>query len=856
MKQIKLFGVVALALTLGLAACSGKPKACDKHDWGEYSVVKAATCTEDGQEERTCKKCGEKQTKTIKASHTWGDYVVKTEATCTAVGEKERECSVCHQKQKAEIPMADHTYGEWETVTEADCDNAGSRVHACTVCGHEETETVDALGHDFKKDEQGAVVFNWTVEPTCEKAGVGTKHCERCGKDIDATEDESKKLGHDVEAIGGETTPTDGTAAVRLYKCKRCQEIYLGFLANEVTNESKAHVAFEPETVTEGQEQGARFLGRPIGNSIALDATGTSVNQQNGECLYCSTETGDFIEYAFNLNKEQAETLATCRMYCDAQPANYLNGTDFWAYSGSNDEWTPGYYIDGDDSRFETNEDGTFQMVKDHARAGFDSQPGAELETEVKKGKRIEDYRYVLYVDDEVKDFDETIENPTHGSNTNMQREEFVLPYTFHLHEGLNKIKFVMAGGYRSLFYKCIFRPYVEPSPITVNEDALEVREGKTVAITSSMEGLLFKSSSTSVATVDAKGVVTGVKAGKATITVSKEGNYKDVKIPVTVLEKEGLINIDLNGENNHTVDPEGSVDVYYSSYNQATRLRNWAKDGSITYKFASEVAGLYNIQLTGSQSGDMAETLSVKVNGKDVAVSGSLAGSTYSPVDQVIGLVELAVAEENTITIKNLAESSQLTINAIKLFPHEHGWELAEVQPTEGDTDAAVVKYVCAACGMVKYEIAAKTAKMQVAASSDWKTDPTTSSDGAFKLNNGKTATFTFALPGGFSGKMYQRCYMDSYSSNLNKKMFFETNNHSNIEVKVNNGDAIDLSRYATTTFKAVLGEELNGKNSLTKDIELGDVTLGTANTISYKRIETLNMLVTHFVFIGYEAQ
>ena len=41
-------------------------------------------------------------------------------------------------------------------------------------------------------------------------------------------------------------------------------------------------------------------------------------------------------------------------------------------------------------------------MVKDHARAGFDSQAGAELETEVKLGKRIEDFRYVLYVDDVV----------------------------------------------------------------------------------------------------------------------------------------------------------------------------------------------------------------------------------------------------------------------------------------------------------------------------------------------------------------------------------------------------------------------------------------------------------------------
>ena len=441
MKQIKLLGVLAIALTLGLAACNGAgnggeggeggesqqqqttSEECKKHTWGDWEVVQAATCTVDGSQKRTCSVCGKEETKVIKAAHKFGEWETVTASTCAVKGSAKRVCTVCQYEETKELDLADHTYAKdaegndvvvWSQ--EADCDNAGAGVKTCTVCGHEEAVTTQALGHNFKKDAEGNVEFTWTVAPTCEKAGVGTKHCERCGKDIDATEDEAKALGHDIEAVGGETTPTDGTAAVRLYHCKRCDQTYMGFLANEVTNESKEHVYFEPETVEEGQEQGARFKGRPIGNALALDAQGTSVNQQNGECVYCSTETGDFIEYAFRLNAEQAATLATCRMYCDAQPASYLNGTDFWAYGRSNDEWTPGFYIDGGDERFETNEDGTFQMVKDHARAGFDSQPGAELETEVKLGKRIEDYRYVLYVDDVVQDFDPDTANPSKAS--------------------------------------------------------------------------------------------------------------------------------------------------------------------------------------------------------------------------------------------------------------------------------------------------------------------------------------------------------------------------------------------------------------------------------------------------------
>ena len=717
MKQIKLLGILAIALSLGLAACnggnggeggeggetpisqpSGESEKCKSHKWGDWEVTKAKTCTEDGEQKRTCTVCGEVQTKKINAGHEYGEWETVTPSTCAVQGDAKRVCTVCGHEDTKKLDLVDHTYAKdadgndvvvW--TQEADCNNAGAGTKTCTVCGHEEAVTAQALGHDFKKDADGNIEFTWTVAPTCEKAGVGTKHCTRCNQDIDATEEEAAALGHDIEAVGGETTPTDGTAAVRLYHCKRCNQTYMGFLANEVTNESKDHVYFEPETVAEGEEQGARFKGRPIGNAIALDEQGTSVNKENGECVYCSTETGDFIEYAFRLNAEQAATLQTCRLYCDAKPADYLNGTDFWAYGRSNDEWTPGFYIDGGDERFETNEDGTFVMTADHEKAAFDSQPGAEKKDAdgnavmVKQGKRIEDYRYVLYVDDNVVDFDPDTANPTHGSNTNMTREEFVLPYTFHLHEGLNKIKFVMAGGYRSLFYKCIFRPYVAPTPITVNETTLEVREGKTAQITSSMEGLSYRSSNASVCTVDQTGLVTGVKAGTATITVSKEGNYKDAKVAVTVLEKEGIVTLNLA---DGVKAPAEAIEDYNSS-SSGFWFRNPKKDGTLTYTFQSEIAGLFDIQmgLRGSNIG-VAENMSIKVNDVDVVLEGTV-NTSYTAVESVVGQANLKVGE-NTMVITFLADSA-LYMKSIKFIPHVYvafqTWGIADLEANRSDS-------------------------------------------------------------------------------------------------------------------------------------------------------------------------
>ncbi len=827
--------MLAVAAALAVSACSGGGSDKPSSSAHKHSAAPDAPWKYDNNNH--WKDCAANDGgKAENARHTFGDPTDVVPATCTATGSQKVKCTVCGAEVTQTLPMAEHTWGEWEVTKEATCTEAGSRKHTCSVCQREASEEIPANGHTWGEWEV-------TKEATCDKAGSQKRTCSVCGE---VEEQVIEALGHELELVGGETPAPAGEATVRLYRCKRCGETSLGFAADEPSEASLPHLM-------KGDNDGMRFFGRPIGNALALTADGTSVNQQNNECVYCSTETGDFFEYVFTLNQAQAAQLATARLYCDARPANYLSG-DFWACNSGSDDWTRGFYIDGADNHVQKDATtGEVVMVKDHAQAVKQEDgswtEGAELETEVKLGAAIDDYRYILYVDGNPVEFDADTSVPVKGNGGNMQRAEYVLPYTFHLHEGKNTISLRMAGGYRSEFYNFIFRPYVAPTPVTVNEDKIEIREGQTAQITSSMEGLTYASSNTRVATVDANGLVTGVKAGTATITVSKEGNFKDAKVPVTILEKEGIINLDLT---TGVVAPEGDIEIYNSPYN-GVRLRNFKKDATITYTFQAEKAGLYDIQLRGSGAANIAEAISLKVNDADVAVAGALNGSSYQPAEAVVAQSELKLGE-NTLQIKCIAESTSLAINGIKLFPHAHEWVEAEA-PVEGENDAVVAKYTCAACGMVKYEIAAKTAKMVLASGSAWKTDPTKSADGAFKLNkDGHSASFTFALPKGFEGKMYQRCYMDSYNSNKTKKMFYQTNNHACIEVKVND-NAIDLSQYETTTFQQVFGDELNGTNSVTKDVELGNITLGTANTISYKRVETLNTLVTHFVFIGREA-
>lgn len=393
------------------------------HQWTEYVTTKEATCTEDGEQERHCTICGDVQAKVIKAGHKWGEWVTVLASTCIEHGIEERTCSVCHDFEQRELSLVAHTWDEGVDVVAPTCVEAGAKLYTCTYCQSTEERTVPALGHVYAQDENGEDIVNWNIEPTCTSYGEGTKECLRCQQLEYIYMD---PLGHDIHLVDDVNVPPEGMAAVRLYECSRCGAASFGFKATEVTAESMEHLVFE----TYNNDIGARFWGRPIGNAMELDETG-SASSSNHEGVFDPTVQGDFFEYHFQLTSEQASVLQNCYCYCDAKPAAYLGGQDFWACDPSATEWTQGYYIEDNPDTPDIDE----------------------------TGMPIQDYRYILYVDGIVQQFDPSIQVPVSGSRGSEPRQEYIMPYLFNLHEGENKISLRMAGGYRSIFFNFIFRP-------------------------------------------------------------------------------------------------------------------------------------------------------------------------------------------------------------------------------------------------------------------------------------------------------------------------------------------------------------------------------------------------------------
>lgn len=127
-----------------------------------------------------CVRCQQTKTETVKGTGHDIDkpYMVKGEdykkGTCTVPGSYFVTCSKCQTTlivNKTETEP--HTWERTELVNNT-CTTDGKRVFTCKVCGATKTEIIPATGHEEYLAK--------TEAATCEKTGLKTYKCARCGE--------------------------------------------------------------------------------------------------------------------------------------------------------------------------------------------------------------------------------------------------------------------------------------------------------------------------------------------------------------------------------------------------------------------------------------------------------------------------------------------------------------------------------------------------------------------------------------------------------------------------------------------------------------------------------------------------
>ena len=218
---------------LSVSVVKGYVTVVCNHAWGDWTTVNAASCETEGLAERTCSKCGEKETKTLPAigSHSFGQWVTVNEPTCTVAGKAERVCSVCGKTEtKAVDATGIHVYGDWNVVTPATCTVDGKAERAC-ACGKTESKAIAATGHAWGE---------WTTvtEASCETDGQAKRTCSKCGaEELKIIPAANAHTWGEWITVTEASCETDGLAKRVCSKCGKEENVVLKATGHKISSE-------------------------------------------------------------------------------------------------------------------------------------------------------------------------------------------------------------------------------------------------------------------------------------------------------------------------------------------------------------------------------------------------------------------------------------------------------------------------------------------------------------------------------------------------------------------------------------------------------------------------------------------
>lgn len=165
------------------------------HKYGDWTDLKAATCTEDGTQTRSCIRCGETETRTVYA-HGHSFVFEMKKANCGEEGYSRERCTICNYCKYYDRFPASGSHSYKTEKVEPTCTEEGGTRHTCTKCGHSYmTDTIPANGHVWEA---------WVTvkKPTATTKGQQKRTCSVCKavetREIDKITDPDKPENPDI----------------------------------------------------------------------------------------------------------------------------------------------------------------------------------------------------------------------------------------------------------------------------------------------------------------------------------------------------------------------------------------------------------------------------------------------------------------------------------------------------------------------------------------------------------------------------------------------------------------------------------------------------------------------------------
>ena len=268
----------------------------------------------------------------------------------------------------------------------------------------------------------------------------------------------------------------------------------------------------------------------------------------------------------------------------------------------------------------------------------------------------------------------------------------------------LGKVNLVNGENSLELKIKADGAPYMDELMIYADEQAtialvpstrqtvqvasaeLEVVVGQTVNIQATTQGVSFTSTDEAVCTVNAQGVVTGVKVGTANIRVKKDGMFTAV-VAITVRPASVPGQIVLEVEDYIPDGSEISADLPQwggaSVYSGTSYVTTWPAEAEMTINFNADANKTMVLSISGAakmnmstysyEDVNMAEAFEIKVNNTAVNLTGKVmtapTGWAMSIEFNDLDLGDVTIKQgANTMVVKALVDGPY--VDCFKLTP------------------------------------------------------------------------------------------------------------------------------------------------------------------------------------------
>ena len=281
------------------------------HAWGEWTVEKAATCTEKGSEKRVCANdASHVETREIAMIDHTEEILPAVEATCTATGLTEgKKCSVCGTilVAQTEVAMKDHTPAAavQENVVPATCTAKGSydSVVYCSVCKKElsrtpgETGMIDHTPSDWIADG----------EASCATGGTKHKECTVCHTVLETGTIPATGVHTYVDVV---TAPTCVAQGYTTHTCSVCGNSYVDSYVDALGHTEVADAAVDATCETAGKTAGRHcsVCGEVIVAQTEIPALGH--NYGDGVLTRPTVVDGAWVDgyYTYTCKRDAAHT--------------------------------------------------------------------------------------------------------------------------------------------------------------------------------------------------------------------------------------------------------------------------------------------------------------------------------------------------------------------------------------------------------------------------------------------------------------------------------------------------------------------------------------------------------------------